>query len=113
MATQKPSAKRKIAAVLRMFLHNRLVRLVIVNAFKMNLRSANGHSNAMPSALRCHCLSQRTRPGLPPGTTQVLPMLAVVLTFFVYEKAYRRAVERPRFELRSARRERRIRSNSE
>src|SRR5271156_4204755 len=103
MAAQKPSAKRNIVTVLRKCRRNRLVRLVMVYAFEMNLRSANGHSSAMPPTLRCNCLSQRTRAGLASGTGQVLPMLAVVLTFFVYEEAHRRAIEWPRFEFRSAR----------
>ena len=40
-------------------------------------------------------------------------MPAVVLTFFVYEEAHRRAVEWPRFEFRSACREHRFRPNSQ
>src|ERR1700721_4385934 len=113
MAAQRPSARKSTVTLLRKCRRNRLVRLVMVHAFEMNLRPANGHSNAMPPTLRCNCLSQRTRPGLASGTTQVLPMLAVVLTFFVYEEAHRRAVERQRFELRSARGEHRFRPNSQ
>src|SRR5580704_1622557 len=47
----------------------------------------------------------------PRRYTQVLPVPAVVLTFFVYEEAHRRALKRTRFELRSARGEHFIRAN--
>src|SRR5271169_108118 len=102
MRVQKPNAKKSIVTVLRKSLRSGLVRLVMVCAFKMNLRSTNGHSNAIAQALRCNCLLHWTRSRRARGTARVLPKPAVVLTFFAYEEAHRRALERPRFELRSA-----------